>query len=408
MTGRLSSLDAFRGATIALMILVNNPGNWGAVYAPLEHADWHGWTPTDLVFPFFLFIVGAAIGLAFDRQLAAGQARGPLLLKALRRSVVLFVLGLVLAGWSHKGLGSLGIAVAALAAAIALAGRLRPGLAEVVLIAAWVGFGAYLAHDATIRIPGVLQRIGVCYFLAVVLYLCAPRRTLPFVVAGLLLAYWGLMTLVPVPGHGAGLLDDKVNNLASYLDRFLLEGHIWVKGVRDPEGPLHTLTALCTTLFGVFAAGVLQGAGTPVEKALRLCLRGLALVVVGYAWSYAFPINKALWTSSYAVFTAGLATCALGACYWFVDVRGPRRWAEPLVTYGLNAITVFVGSGIVGRILSRTEVAPKVSLKEWIHDHAFASWLPPHLASLGYALTWVAAWFVVLRGMRARGWIVKV
>lgn len=408
MTSRLSSLDAFRGATIALMILVNNPGNWGAVYAPLQHADWHGWTPTDLVFPFFLFIVGAAIGLAFDRQLAQGLPRGPLLLKALRRAVVLFVLGLVLAGWSHKEFSSLTVAVVALGVACLLARRLRPTSREAAYMGLWVAFGVYLAWDPSIRVPGVLQRISLCYLLAVALYLLAPRRALPWIVAALLLGYWGLMTLAPVPGHGAGLLDDKANNLASYLDRLLLDGHIWVKGVRDPEGPLHTLTALCTTLFGVFAAGVLQGEGTPVEKALRLCLRGLGLVVLGYAWSYAFPINKALWTSSYAVFTAGLATCALGAAYWFVDVRGPRPWAEPLVTYGLNAITVFVGSGIVGRALTRIEVAPKVSLKAWLYEHALDSWLPPHAASLAYALAWVAGWYLVLRVMRARGWIIKV
>lgn len=408
MTSRLSSLDAFRGATIALMILVNNPGNWGAVYAPLQHADWHGWTPTDLVFPFFLFIVGAAIGLAFDRQLAQGMPRGSLLLKALRRAVVLFVLGLVLAGWSHKEFASLTVAVASLGAASLLARRLPSTAREVAYLVLWLAFGAYLAWDSSIRVPGVLQRIGVCYFLAVALYLLAPRRALGWIVAALLLGYWGLMTLVPVPGHGAGLLDDKANNLASYLDRLLLEGHIWVKGVRDPEGPLHTLTALCTTLLGVAAAGVLQGGGTPVEKALRLCLRGFGLAALGYAWSYAFPINKALWTSSYAVFTAGLATCALAACYWFIDVRGPRRWADPLVTYGLNAITVFVGSGIVGRALTRIEVAPKVSLKAWLYEHAFDNWLPPHAASLAYALVWVGGWYLVLRVMRARGWIIKV
>lgn len=390
------------------MILVNNPGDWGHVYAPLEHAEWHGWTPTDLVFPFFLFIVGVSMVLAFARQRQAGVGAGTLTLRAVRRAVVLFALGLFIAGFRHHALWAQGVAIGVLAASCLLATRLRPVLREIALMLAWIAYAAFELTAADVRIPGVLQRIAVCFALASVLYVWLPRRTLPWIVVALLLGYWALMTLVPVPGHGPGLLDDKVNNLASYLDRLLLDGHLWVKGVRDPEGPLHTMTALCTTLLGVFAGEVLCGDGSPEVRALRLYLRGSGLVVLGYAWSWVFPINKALWTSSYVLFTAGLGTCCLAAFFWLVDVRGHRRAVAPLVTYGVNAITVFVGSAALARTLASIQVSAGVSAPKWLYQALASTGLAPHAASLAYALLWVSGWYVVLRVMQARGWIIKI
>ncbi|MEZ5962814.1 MAG: heparan-alpha-glucosaminide N-acetyltransferase domain-containing protein [Planctomycetota bacterium] len=408
MQQRLTSLDAFRGLTIAAMILVNNPGDWGHIYGPLEHADWHGWTPTDLVFPFFLFIVGVSMVLAFGRQRRAGAAPGMLTLRAVRRGVVLFALGLFIAGFRHHPLWEQGVAIALLFGSWFVAGHLRPASRELVLIAAWIAYAAFELHAPEVRVPGVLQRIGICFVLATLLYVWLPRRLLPWVVAVLLLGYWALMAWVPVPGHGAGLIDDKANNLASYLDRMLLDGHIWIRGVRDPEGPLHTLTALCTTLFGVFAGEVLCGDDPPEQRTLRLFLRGSGLVVLGYLWSWSFPINKALWTSSYAVFTAGLATCALAISYWLVDVRGHRRVVAPFVTYGVNAITVFVGSAALSRTLASIHVREDLTLPKWLYQTLVGTGLSPHAASLVYALLWVSGWYLVLRLMQARGWIVKI
>src|SRR5438105_9352819 len=248
---RLRSLDAFRGLTIAAMVLVNNPGTWVAVYAPLKHARWHGLTPTDVIFPFFLFIVGVAIPLS---QPGAGRV--------LRRAAVIFALGIVLNG--------------------------LPGFD-------W----------ASIRIPGVLQRIALCYLIAAVLFLTTGWRTQAIVTAALLLGYWGAMTLVPVPGYGRGDLGPEAN-LAAWLDRGLLGPHIWrAARVYDPEGILSTVPAIGTTLAGALTGRWLAGDRGPASTLRGLAIAGILCAGAGLAWSMWFRINKALWTSSYALFTAG-------------------------------------------------------------------------------------------------------
>jgi predicted acyltransferase len=404
---RLMSLDAFRGLTIAGMILVNNPGDWGNIYAPLRHAEWHGCTPTDLVFPFFLFIVGVALVFAFARQREAGVDRGGLTLRALRRGIVLVTLGLFIAGFRKHDLLAQGIATASLAVTGWLALRLRGNWRELALCAIWLAYAGFELTGPGIRIPGVLQRIGVCFFLASVVYLWLPRRALPWFTALLLLGYWPLLVWTPIPGHGLGSIDDPVNNIASYLDRLLLEGHLWLPGKRDPEGPLHTITALGTTLLGVFAGELLRSDGTAEQRTLRLLLRGCALALLGYLWSWALPLNKPLWTSSYVLVTGGVATLGLGIAYWLVDVQGWRRAAAPLVTYGLNAITVFVGSAAVSRVLQSVHVDERTTLPRFVYLR-LADILPLHLASLAFALLWVSAWYGVLRVMQARGWVIRV
>src|SRR3989475_3072410 len=279
---RLLSLAAFRGLTIAAMVLVNNPGTWAAVYAPLTHAEWHGLTPTDVIFPFFLFIVGMAIPLS---RPTAGRV--------LRRAAVIFALGLVLNG--------------------------LPGFD-------W----------ATLRIPGVLQRIAVCYLVAAVLFLTTSWRTQAIVTAALLLGYWGAMTLVPVPGYGRGDLGPE-GNLAAWLDRALLGPHIWrVARVFDPEGILSTVPAVATTLLGVLTGRWAQSARPPRVITGGLALAGALGAVLGAAWGVWFPVNKALWTSSYAVLTAGLALLVFAACYAATEVRGWRRGGAPFAVLGGN------------------------------------------------------------------------
>jgi predicted acyltransferase len=354
--GRLVSLDAFRGATVAAMVLVNNPGTWRAVYPPLRHAEWHGWTLTDLIFPFFLFIVGVAIPLGLGRRLSARQPRSAVVAKILRRSAIIFALGLLL--------------------------HAIPNF-----------------DPATIRIPGVLQRIAVCYLVAAVLFLWTDWRGQAALTITLLVAYWAVMTLVSVPGFGVGPLDPE-GNLAAYVDRALFGPHIWrAARVYDPEGLLSTVPAIATTLAGVLAGQWLTIGRSRKHTVLGLFVAGLGAIVLGEIWNAWFPINKALWTSSYAVFTAGAALLALAACYWLVEVRGHRAWTRPFVVLGVNALALFFLSSLAARLLIVVKVqgaAGRVPLHAWLFDHLFAPWASPVNASLAYAVAYLAAWFGVL------------
>ena len=372
--GRLLSVDVFRGMTMVAMIVVNNPGDPRTTYWPLEHAAWHGWTPTDLVFPFFLFIVGVAIVLALGRRVEAGAARGPLVAKIVRRSLVLFGLGLFLNGYPF--------------------GLFGPRSFDQLL--------------QTWRIPGVLQRIAVCYLVVSLLVLFRRPRTLKALTVATLVGYWGLMTLVPVPGQGAPDIDSKAGNLAAWLDRAVFGDHVWQYAkVYDPEGILSTIPALATTLFGVFAGLLLVARLEPAERLVRLFSCGTVLVVCGYVWGWWFPINKSIWTSSYAVFTAGLAFCGLALCFLWFDVRGHRGAARIFEIYGVNAIALYVGSGILARTLAYVRIG-NVSLQQAVYRTVFSSWLPPHAASLGYAIAWVAGWFLVLAWMYRRRILIKI
>ena len=381
---RIVSLDAFRGLTILLMILVNNPGDWGSMYGPFQHAKWHGCTPTDLVFPFFLFIVGVAIPLSLGKRKQTA-ARGPLLAHIAYRSAVLFSLGLLLSGFG-------------------LLFELGPDFGWTDLL-------------NTIRIPGVLQRIALCYFAASALFLVASPRALIGIVVALLLGYWALMMWVPVPGYeggmgGAGLIDGNDTHLAAYIDRQVLgTNHLWSAAKTwDPEGLLSTQPALATTLFGVFT-GLWIKQDLPLVTRLRgLVVAGVLLTAVGWCWGLVFPINKAIWTSSYAVYTAGLALLVLSGCVVLFDILQWRRLAKPLQIYGVNALTVFVLSGLLGRLLVEIKVggAESVSLKTWLYENLFHSWLTDKNASLAYSIAWVLGWFVVLAVMYRKNWIIKV
>jgi predicted acyltransferase len=289
---RLTSLDAFRGLTIAGMILVNNPGSWEHVYPPLRHAAWHGWTPTDLVFPSFLFIVGVAIPLAIGKRRERGDATGSIVSKIVIRSLVIFALGLFLA-WFRLVKTDSGYSLP----------ELRPSL-------------------ASLRIPGVLQRIALCYLLVALLYLWTGIRTQIVVTIGLLVGYWAIMKYVPVPGHGVGDLS-REHNLAAYVDRLLLPGHLYKKDY-DPEGLLSTLPALASTLIGVLTGRWLGTMRTPAEKTCGVFAAGFVLFAIGWGWDASFPINKALWTSSFVLYSAGLSLQVLGLCLWLIEVLGAR------------------------------------------------------------------------------------
>ncbi len=370
LPGRLTSLDAFRGATIAGMILVNNPGSWRHVYAPLLHAEWHGWTPTDLIFPFFLFIIGVAMPLSFGKRQSRGDTRAELTKHVIRRSLILFGLGLFMAAF--------------------------PTFSD------W----------GNLRILGVLQRIGVVYLLASIIYLTL-RPTLRWgMLALLLLGYWALMTRVPVPEYGAGVLTPE-GNLGAHLDRLILgQAHLWRGDPWDPEGLLSTLPAVGTTLLGIFVGEWLVSARSRERKAAILAAASTVAIGVGLLWGQLFPINKGLWTSSYVVFTAGMGGLLLAIFYWAIELKGWKAWSRPFVIYGVNAIAVFVLSGLLTKVLVRWQVpvgdGATTSAYSWIYTHVFASWAGPLNGSLAFAISYVTFWLFLMWLLYRRAIFIKI
>ena len=366
------SLDVFRGITIAAMILVNDPGSWEHIYPPLEHAEWNGWTPTDLIFPFFLFIVGVSMTLSFASRISRGVTRKALAIHVVRRSALIFLIGLFLNGFPAFDFNS-------------------------------------------IRITGVLQRIALCYLAGGLLYLAsfqrdaAPdrparvRANIPVtagVALALLIGYWALMTFVPVPGYGAGHLG-KEDSLAAYVDRTLMNGHLWSESKTwDPEGLLSTLPAIATLLIGILAGECLRSDRRAKRKTLVLAVGGLVLLIAGRLLHPYFPINKNLWTSSFVLFTAGFAMLALAACHWVVDVRGWRAWASPFLVFGMNAILAYALAALVSEVSTDFEFRdPRghlVTMHGWIYRRFFVPHATPVNASLGFAIFFVFVIFALL------------
>ena len=366
---RLESLDVFRGGTIAAMILVNNNGS-DAAFEPLKHAAWHGWTFTDLVFPFFLWIVGVAITLSFARRVEAGDDRGRLLLHVAKRSAVIFLIGLFLNGFPYF-------------------------------------------HLASIRIPGVLQRIAVCYLIAGAIFLFTKTRGRILWTAGLLGLYWVLMKMVPVPGYGAGDLSVE-GNFSRYIDGLLLGGHMYSQTKTwDPEGIVSTLPAIANTMLGIFAGQILKlrqrGAE---EKAVWLFFAGNCLVFAGLMLSTWMPINKPIWTASYTVLTSGLAFVVFACCYWLTDVKGWRRYSRPFAIYGMNALALYVLSSLFARVLGVIRVGGPdgngVSLRTLVWTRVFEPLASPPVASLLFSLAHVLLFLAVAYWFYRRHWIVRV
>jgi len=374
---RLLSLDFFRGITVAAMILVNNPGDWGNIYAPLRHAAWHGCTPTDLVFPFFLFIVGVSIAYAMGSKKTDPSTHNKLILKALKRALILFGLGLFLS--------------------------LYPKV-----------FTEPLAAFSTVRIPGVLQRIGVVFFICAILFLKNSEKSLFKILIGILALYWVLMTFIPVPGVGYANLE-KETNLGAWIDRGILtEAHLWkASKTWDPEGILSTLPAIATGLFGILVGLYLRRKDVdPATKIAWLFTAGTAACGLGLLWDLQFPINKQLWTSSFVLYTGGLATIILALSYWIIDVQQYTRFTKPFVVYGVNAITVFFLSGLLPRTLNMIKVAGKdgeeIGFQSWLYSTYFAANFSPVNASLIWAITFILFWLLILWAMYKKNIIIKV
>jgi predicted acyltransferase len=336
------------------MILVNNPGSWSFVYPPLRHAEWHGWTPTDLIFPFFLFIVGISIALSFSKRIEKGRPPGSLYAKIFQRSTAIFALGLFL--------------------------HLFPRF-----------------RFATMRIPGVLQRIAVCFLIGALIYLNTRVKSRAALSLVILVGFWAIMTFVPVPGIGAGGLDPK-GNLCGFLDVKLLAGHLY-KPDFDPEGILSTLPAVATVLLGTLAGDWLRGAQTNVSKLQGMLVAGAALTAAGLALHPFFPINKQLWTSTFVIFTAGMALLVFGACYYLIEILGARKWATPFLVFGTNAIAVFAGSTLMVKILMMITIpdgGQAVTPMGYLYRHVLSPLAGPTLGSLLYPLALILLWLLII------------
>jgi predicted acyltransferase len=346
------------------MILVNNPGSWSHIYGPLRHAEWHGWTPTDLIFPFFLLIVGVSIPFSFGKRLETGDSKVALFRHILRRSLILFALGLFMA--------------------------------------------AYPRFDfENLRIMGVLQRIGLVYLVAASAFLVLGRKGRGWLVAALLFGYWALLTFVPVPGFGPGDLTPE-GNLGAYLDRLVFGHRLW-QGTWDPEGLLSTLPAVGTTLLGIFTGEWLRSGRSLETRAWGLILGGVVGTLLGLFWNFGFPINKALWTSSYVLFTAGAGLLLLGLFFWIMEVQGWKGWAKPFLIYGMNAIAVFVASGLLAKQMGLIRVGTgDVPLKTWIYGNLYASWAGPLNGSLLFALSYVLVWLTIMWILFERRIFIKI
>ncbi|MCE1190048.1 MAG: DUF5009 domain-containing protein [Ignavibacteria bacterium] len=378
LENRILSLDIFRGLTIAAMILVNNPGTWATIYPPLEHAKWNGCTPTDLIFPFFLFIVGVAITISLTKRKERGDNQNQLILQIIRRGFTIFMLGILLAAFPFFDLTNF-----------------------------------HFIDLSSLRIPGVLQRIGIVYIIASIIFLKANIRWQAIVGVSLLVIYWFLMMFIPVPGVGYANLE-PATNLAAYIDNIILHGHMWASTkVWDPEGLLSTIPAISTAICGMMLGHWLRSKNEPITKVVWIFVFGNLALLLGWLWSLNFPLNKSIWTSSYVLYTAGLALHVFGMCYWLVDIKGYKKWITPFVVYGTNAITVYVLSGLVGRLLVQIKLpvgslGELVSLKGIIYDHLFVPFFSPINASLAYALTYVLFWLGIMWIFYKKGIFLKV
>jgi len=407
---RLISLDVFRGLTILLMTIVNNPGDWGNVYPPLLHAHWNGCTPTDLVFPFFIFIMGVAVPLAMPEKAYDETTFNKILIRSLR----MFCLGIFFNFFGKIQLFGLdgiplliGRLVITFAVGYALMGsfstRLKNifafGILAIYLILAYGGFENY----QDVRLPGVLQRIAVVYFVVSLLYLKTSRKTQIITGATLLLGYWAVMTLIPVPGFGEANLE-RGTNLAAWVDSIFLKGHMYHEtNTWDPEGILSTLPSIVNGIIGLFIGQILLFNVTKIQKAQRMGMIGTSLIFFGLMWDLVFPINKSIWTSSYVLYTTGLATVCLTVLYYIIDIKEYKKAFKLFVIWGVNPMIVFFASQIIPQALVLIRFkhpslsGEQINLLDYLYRFGIAPFFSnPMTASLAGALTYVAIWTFIL------------
>ncbi len=367
-TKRILSVDIFRGITIAAMILVNTPGSWSHVYPPFLHADWHGMTPTDLIFPFFLFIVGMSISFAYSKKKADG-INASVYKKIISRSLKLIILGLILAGFTLS-----------------------------------FPFFKDLSH---LRIPGVLQRIGVVFFIASLLFLHLNWKALLGVFVVILVGYFLIMTQIPVNGETAVLT--RGASLASFVDmKVLTNAHTW-KSDYDPEGILSTIPAIATTIFGMFLGLILLNKNKSQQEKLKyFIIFGIVALILGYLWSTVFPLNKALWTSSFVLVTGGWASLLYAAIYYVADVLGHSSWGKPAIIFGSNAITVYFLASFTSKTFGIIQLSNGQSVHGFLSEQLSSLIIIPKLSSLIYALLVVAFYYLIAYILYKKNIFIKV
>ncbi len=372
---RLISLDVLRGLTVAVMILVNNAGDGSVSYAQLRHSVWNGCTLTDVVFPLFLFIVGSSIALSFSARLCGGAARSSIALQMLRRALIIFVLGLLLNALPQFHLGEL-------------------------------------------RYYGVLQRIALCYVLAGVVYLYGGVAACAMTTAIALLGYWLLLTHVSVPGFGMPGASievlDRYGNLTAWLDRSMVpQAHLYRHSFYDPEGLLSTLPAMANTLLGVLSAVLLRAVRPVWQKASVLFLCGLISMGGGLLWAQTFPLNKRLWTSSFALFTTGIAMSLLAVLFWSIDGKKKQDaqrslWAKPWLVFGTNALTAYVLSELLAAVLAAIPVRSGENLQQLLFRLLPSCFGPPPFVSMLYSVLFVCVCYLPVWWLYRRRIFVKL
>lgn len=360
---RLLSLDVLRGITIAGMIVVNTPGTGNHVYPPLRHAEWHGLTPTDLVFPFFLFMVGISITLALGKRVERGLSGRKVVGKVLKRSAIIYALGLFLA--------------------------LFPDF-----------------DFANLRLVGVLPRIALVYLACSLLFLRLSWRGIAWLSAALLVGYWLMMVLIPVPGIGPANLEPGTN-LAAWLDNLLVPGRLY-RGNWDPEGLLSTLPAIATGLTGILAGYWLRTSRTAEQKIIGMMVAGVLACILGYLWHQTFPVNKNLWSSSYVLVSSGMALLLLGTLYWLIDVQNYRRWTPFFVAFGINAITAYVLHGVLIDAFHIPVNEAGETLRGLSYQGLTKMGMSAELGSFMWAILYLLLCFIPIWIMYRRNIIVKI
>ena len=407
---RLISLDVFRGLTILLMTIVNNPGDWAHVYAPLLHSEWHGCTPTDLVFPFFIFIMGVAVPLAMPTKTWDDTTFNKILVRSLR----MFCLGIFFNYFSKIQLFGLdgiplliGRLIITVAVGYALMGNFSSKVKNILafsilLIYLFLAYSGVEAYQS-VRLPGVLQRIAIVYFVVSLLYLKTNKKTQIITGVVLLLGYWAIMTLIPVPGIGVANLE-KGTNLASWIDSILLKGHMYRETITwDPEGILSTIPSIVNGIIGVFIGQILQREITKIQKAQKMAIAGVTLIIVGLIWNIVFPLNKSLWTSSYVLCTTGLATTLFAILYYIIDIADYKKGFKLFLIWGVNPMIVFFFSQIIPQALVMIEIKnpenpeTQINLLNYLYHFIIAPFFSnPMTASLVGALVYVGIWTFIL------------
>ncbi len=377
--GRLLSLDVFRGITIASMLLVNNAGDWGNVFPPLNHAEWHGCTATDLIFPFFLFIVGVAMTYSFSKRLEHGDRKKDLMKKVIQRTIVLYLLNCIIMIWVWH---------------------------------------AYLGH---FRFVGVLARIAFCYFIVSIIIMNSGIKGQAMWFVLFLAIYYFILKFIPAPGHNPGSLE-RFANIVDYVDTKLLGTMLYDYSEKlnmghDPEGILSTIPAISSTLAGVLCGHWLrQKDKDAYEKVSGMAVAGTLLLIIAALWKYDMPFNKNLWTPTYVIHTTGWALLCLAVCYWIIDIKNHRKWSKPFLVYGTNAIAAYFGASIMAYstiwIRWKDAAGNTVYLKYFLYDHLFNSWVPSifgsQVSSACWGMTYVVLWCGIMWILYKRRIFIKV